>query len=130
MVRLDAQVFRLLVVRQQAAKQLAGYLVLAWTHGVSESGGSVLPMTRLHKSKIRPRRTKSGGHHLATLVASYEGCWPKIFRIKLVTSFYKFLDGLGLDGSSFTSWITRQNHAISICKENPSNFNAMRSAQK
>jgi len=43
------QVFGLLVVGQQAAKQLVGYLVLAWTHGVSGSDGSVLPVARLHK---------------------------------------------------------------------------------
>ena len=34
---------------QQTAKQLVGYIVLAWAHGVSGSGGSLLPGTRLHK---------------------------------------------------------------------------------
>jgi len=43
------QVFRLLVVGQQAAEQLVGYLVLAWAHGVSGSKGSFLPVARLHK---------------------------------------------------------------------------------
>jgi len=43
------QVFRLLVVGQQAAEQLVGYLVLAWAHDVSGSRGSFPPVARLHK---------------------------------------------------------------------------------
>ncbi|ATB60868.1 Xax1 transposase (plasmid) [Xanthomonas citri pv. fuscans] len=37
------------VVDQQAAKQLVGYLMCAWAHGVSGLGGSLLPVARLHK---------------------------------------------------------------------------------
>jgi hypothetical protein len=43
------QVFRLLVVRQQAGQQLVGYFVLAHAHCVSGRCGNFLPVARLHK---------------------------------------------------------------------------------